>query len=157
MARGICDAAAATGKPIVASFLPEAVTTEAVAYLQAHGVLNFPTPERAVAVVARMAEYESANQRICESANRDRERRISGETRHSPFASSLSSPFILEPDAMAWLRENGIATPPFRFAAAATEAIAGLRRDRLPDRDEGGFARHPAQVRARRRDRGHPR
>ena len=55
IARGICDAAAATGKPVVASFLPEAVTTDAVAYLQAHGVLNFPTPERAVAAVARMA------------------------------------------------------------------------------------------------------
>ena len=26
---------------------------------------------------------------------------------------------------MAWLRENGIATPPFRFAATAAEAIAG--------------------------------
>ena len=74
IARGICDAAAATGKPIVASFLPEAVTTEAVAYLQAHGVLNFPTPERAVAAVAGMAGYsgisetatqlESANQTI---------------------------------------------------------------------------------------------
>ena len=57
IARGICDAAAATGKPVVTSFLPEAVTTEAVAYLQAHGVLNFPTPERAVAVVAGMAGY----------------------------------------------------------------------------------------------------
>ncbi len=80
IARGICDAAAATGKPIVASFLPEAVTTEAVAYLQAHGVLNFPTPERAVAAVARMAGYarnrarnhESANRRIGESANQNR-------------------------------------------------------------------------------------
>ena len=125
LARGICDAAAATGRPIVASFLPEAVTAGAVAYLHAHGVLNFPTPERAVAVVARMADYESARKRISESANQ----RI-GETspgrhpqiRHTQLA---DSPFVLEPDAMAWLRENGIATPPFRFAATAAEATAG--------------------------------
>ena len=110
IARGICDAAAATGKPIVASFLPEAVTTEAVAYLQAHGVLNFPTPERAVAVVAGMAGYsESANRRINESANQRSSESIA-------IRSFADSPF-LEPDAMAWLRENGIATPPFRFAA----------------------------------------
>ncbi len=58
IARGICDAAAAAGKPVLASFLPERVTEDAATYLQAHGVLNFPTPERAVAVVARMADYE---------------------------------------------------------------------------------------------------
>ena len=129
LARGICDAAAATGQPIVACFLPEAVTADAIAYLQAHGVLNFPTPERAVAVVARMAGYESANQRIGESANRrigeSANQRISESANprdHSPFA---HSPFVLEPEAMAWLRENGIPTPPFRFAATADDAAAG--------------------------------
>ena len=58
---------------------------------------------------------------------------------------------------MAWLRENGIATPPFRFAAAADEAVAACAEIGFPVRDEGGLARHPAQVRAWRRDRRHPR
>ena len=123
IARGICDAAAASGKPVVASFLPERVTADAVAYLQAHGVLNFPTPERAVAVLARMAKYtESANQRINESA------------KHSPFVDSpfAHSPFILEPDAMAWLRENGIPTPEFRCAADAETAVQGCREIGYP-------------------------
>ncbi|MCX6028014.1 MAG: acetate--CoA ligase family protein [Chloroflexi bacterium] len=122
IARGICDAAVRSGKPVVASFLPERVTADAVAYLQAHGVLNFPTPERAVAVLARMAECKSTNQRISESAN------------HSPFVDSpfvdspfAHSPFVLEPDAMAWLRENGIPTPEFRFAADAETAVQGCR------------------------------
>ena len=72
IARGICDAATATGKPVIASFLPEAVTSDAVAYLQAHGVLNFPTPERAVAAVARMAGYgrRISKSRIGKSANK---------------------------------------------------------------------------------------
>ena len=101
---------------MIASFLPEAVTSDAVAYLQAHGVLNFPTPERAVAAVARMAGYSgSADQRISESADdaANSESAINESSRHSPLRAFP----CLEPDAMAWLRENGIATPPFRFAA----------------------------------------
>ena len=113
----------------MASFLPEAVTAEAVAYLQAHGVLNFPTPERAVAAVARMAGYrESANQRIEANRANRRAQRL-GINRHSLIRSSR--PF-LEPDAMAWLRENGIATPPFRFAAGADEAVAACAEIGFP-------------------------
>jgi acetyltransferase len=114
IARGICDAAAAAGKPVVASFLPEAVTTDAVAYLQTHGVLNFPTPERAVAAVGRMAEYATGIWSL------DVGRPKPGV---GPSGSNLQPP-ALEPDAMAWLAENGIAAPPFRFSAGADEAVA---------------------------------
>ena len=125
IARGICDAATATGKPVIASFLPEVVTSDAVAYLQAHGVLNFPTPERAVAAVARMAGYsESANQRINGPANQRSSESIA-------IRSFADSPF-LEPEAMAWLRVNGIATPPFRFAVAADEAVAACAEIGFP-------------------------
>jgi acyl-CoA synthetase (NDP forming) len=125
IAHGICDAAAVSGKPVVASFLPEVVTADAAVCLQARGVLNFPTPERAVAVVAGMAGYsESVNQRISESTNQ----RISESIAIRSFA---HSPF-LEPDAMGWLRENGIATPPFRFAVAADEALAACAEIGFP-------------------------
>jgi acetate---CoA ligase (ADP-forming) len=116
IARGICDAAATTGKPVIASFLPEAVTSEAVAYLQTHGVLNFPTPERAVAAVARMAGYAETR---------------SWKLEPSGPASSNQLP-ILEPDAMAWLAENGIATPLFRFVAGAEEAVAACAEIGFP-------------------------
>ena len=33
---------------------------------------------------------------------------------------------------MAWLRENGIATPPFRFAAGADEAVAACAEIGFP-------------------------
>ena len=127
IARGICDAAAATGKPVVASFLPEAVTTGAVAYLQAHGVLNFPTPERAVAAVARMAGYGRQTAY--------RKGQIASEEKRDIGTSAISrlqSAITLEPDAMAWLRENGIATPPFRFAAGADEAAAACAEIGFP-------------------------
>ena len=125
IARGICDAAEATGKPVVASFLPEAVTADAVAYLQAHGVLNFPTPERAVAVLARMAGYEESGRG---RARTGADHLLPQNPRSSAF---IRVPF-LEPDAMAWLRENGIPTPPFRFAATADEAAAGCAEIGFP-------------------------
>lgn len=122
IARGICDAAATTEKPVVASFLPEAVTADAVAYLQAHGVLNFPTPERAVAVVARMAEYMARGWKLEVGSWKP-------EVKDS--AQSIQHP-MLEPDAMAWLRENGIPTPPFQFAATANQAVAGCAEIGFP-------------------------
>lgn len=125
LARGICDAAAATGKPVVASFLPEAVTADAVAYLHAHGVLNFPTPERAVAVLARMARYSAARSWKLETGI------WKLEARSSSAASNHQLP-TLEPTAMSWLRENGIATPPFRFATTADEAVAGCAEIGFP-------------------------
>jgi acetate---CoA ligase (ADP-forming) len=125
IARGICDAAAATGKPVVASFLPEVVTTEAVAYLQAHGVLNFPTPERAVAAVARMAGYLETRYWKLDTGNWPA--RSSG----AETGTSFQLP-VLEPDAMGWLRENGIATPPFRFASGANEAVAACAEIGFP-------------------------
>ena len=132
IARGIRDAAAATGKPIVTSFLPEAVTGDAVAYLQAHGVLNFPTPERAVAAVARMAEYSETRSWKLETGNWTA--RSSGAETGTSFrlpASSFQLP-VLEPDAMAWLRENGIATPPFRFASGVGEVAVACAEIGFP-------------------------
>ena len=130
IARGICDAAAATGKPVVASFLPEAVTTDAVAYLQARGVLNFPTPERAVAAVVGLAAYTKAGYWKLETGSWKREARGSATSLQQP-ASSNQLP-VLEPDTMAWLRENGVDIPPFRFAAGADEAVAACAEIGFP-------------------------
>ena len=65
LARGICDAARESGKPVVAAFLPGRIVAEAVPYLQEHGVANFATGERAVAALARMAEYEARRKHGC--------------------------------------------------------------------------------------------
>ena len=54
IARGIVDAARTTGKPILTSFLPKP-SRPALAYLHENGILNFPTPERAVTALANMA------------------------------------------------------------------------------------------------------
>jgi acetate---CoA ligase (ADP-forming) len=130
LARGICDAASVTDKPVVASFLPEVVTADAVAYLQAHGVLNFPTPERAVAAVGRMAEYSELETRSWKLETSSPSVQLSATRNPQPAARNQLP--VLEPDAMAWLRENGIPTPPFRFAAAAGEAATACAEIGFP-------------------------
>jgi acyl-CoA synthetase (NDP forming) len=117
LARGICAAAGQTDTPIVASFLPQQIVADAVVYLQERGMPNFATCERAVTALAGMAKYgESANQRVSESA-----------TTNLPIypPKGRTSLPVLEPEAMGWLRENGIPVPEFRFAATGEGAVRG--------------------------------
>ncbi len=114
LARGICDAAEQSGKPIVASFLPGQIVAKGIAYLQGHGMPNFATGERALAALAHMAEYEA--------------RRVG--SRSLPEIPREQKPLpgdgqMLEPEAMVWLRENGIPVPDFRFATTQAEAVQG--------------------------------
>lgn len=114
IARGILDAARATGKPVVTSFLPEAVTADATDYLRENGILNFPTPERAIVALsnlARVADNRLASL-IADSSDPDSRQ---GRPPLPPGP-------ILEPDAMLWLAGNGIPTPVFVFAETEEEA-----------------------------------
>ncbi len=121
LARGVCDAARQSDKPIVASFLPRQVVADAIEYLQQHGVPNFATGERAVAALARMAQYSEATRKHPVAASPPR-----------PIADSPTRSIALEPEAMAWLRENGIPVPEFRFAATREEALRGCREIGYP-------------------------
>jgi acetyltransferase len=121
LARGICDAAHGSAKPVVAAFLPEQIVAESVAYLQKRGVPNFATGERAAAALARVAVYhELADRRTGELASPS-----------SPTGQSTYLP-TLEPEAMAWLQENGIPVPEFRFAGTCQEAVRGCREIGYP-------------------------
>ena len=153
LARGVCDAAEQTETPIVAAFLPRAVVADAIDYLESHGIANFATGERAVSALARMAANEriseSANQRIGESANQrigeSANQRI-GESANQQIGESANQQIgegepgeglkehlpTLEPEAMAWLRENGIPVPPFRFAAEIEEVVQGCHEIGYP-------------------------
>lgn len=129
LARGVCDAAEQSGKPVVTGFLPERIVAESIAYLQERGVPNFSTGERAVAALAGMADYgESANQRGGEAASE----RVIALSLNRSFADSLNRSIALEPEAMAWLRENGIPVPDLRFATTPAEAVQGCREIGYP-------------------------
>ncbi|PKO22789.1 MAG: acyl-CoA synthetase, partial [Chloroflexi bacterium HGW-Chloroflexi-1] len=55
LARGICDAADATGKPVVATFMAGSTVVDALPVLKARGIPNYAIGERGVTVLARMA------------------------------------------------------------------------------------------------------
>lgn len=119
LARGIHDAAVQSEKPLVTSFLPEQVVAEAIDYLQERGLSNFATGERAVTALAHMARY---------TAHQASRRALQLEVSETP-ESLPGQGQLLEHEAMAWLQENGIPVPEFRFAetpAGAVEAAGAI-------------------------------
>jgi len=117
LARGTCDGAEQSGKPVVASFLPGQIVAEAITYLQERGIPNFATGERAVATLAGMAEYEA---RKADRRMREQKPGFSEKTRFLPGVGQM-----LEPEAMAWLRENDIPILDFRFATTQEGVVRG--------------------------------
>ena len=124
LARGVCEAAeqAASGpgpeKAVVAAFLPEEIVAESVSYLEDRGVPNFATGERAVAALSLVSQYEPTDRDLL---------RPTGLSVRSTPGFDFEGP-VLEPRAMAWLEENGIPVPAFRFAEAADGAVESCRQ-----------------------------
>ena len=129
LARGVCDAAAQSGKPVVASFLPERIVAESVPYLQDRGVPNFATGERAVAVLKRMADYAARRASARPLPETPRER---GRLPRDGLTALGEVGQLLEPEAMAWLREESIPVPDFRFAVTPSDAVQGCREIGYP-------------------------
>ena len=114
IAKGVCAALQEDNKPLVANFMAGRVVADSLPYLTACGVPNYATGERAVAVLARMAEYET--------------RQALKRPFPEPYPEIGPLPGdgqILEPEAMAWLRDNHIPVPDFRFAPSLEEAVEG--------------------------------
>jgi acetate---CoA ligase (ADP-forming) len=120
LARGVCEAAARTGKPVVANFMAGPVVVEGLAYLQSHAIPNFAIGERAVNVLGKLAGYyEQAGSGA-----------YPGVSTLPPVTSGVSpsylglQPSLLEPDAMAWLRSAGLCVPDYRSGADESSALA---------------------------------
>ncbi|MDR1650670.1 MAG: acetate--CoA ligase family protein, partial [Synergistaceae bacterium] len=123
-AEGIVSAAKETGKPIAAVMQVGPDIDESLACLRREGIPCFPSGERAVSVISAMAAYEDIKSRAAEpcfeTAEPSGHAFISGENR------------LLEPDAMALLRENGISVPEFRFAKNEEEAAEAAEKIGFP-------------------------
>ena len=83
--------------------------------MRENGLPNFPSAERAMRVIAHMAEYEEYKQR-----------RGSFEVKRASPKSELKS-VLLEHEAMELLKENGIAVPEFRFAEKRESAVQAAK------------------------------
>jgi acetyltransferase len=130
LARGVCEAAdearAAQDRAVVAAFLPEEIVAESVAYLEDRGVPTFATGERAVTALSLVAGYGAAV-----GASPFDDSFAPCEAPDGARCEVLEGP-VLEPQAMAWLAENSIPVPPFRFAETEEEAVAGCREIGYP-------------------------
>jgi len=121
LARGVVDAARESGKPVAAAFLPGPIVAEAVRYLRAQGIPNFATGERAVAALARLADYHTRQDARVIGPG------VEGSSAPETGPRGALPDSLLEPDLMAWLRENGIPVPEFRTTRSADEAVAAAR------------------------------
>ncbi len=126
LARGVCQAARESGKPVAAAFLPGPIVAEAVRYLREQGIPNFATGERAAVALARLAEYYASERHV-------------PLLRSAPFVPGHEArrggalpDSLLEPDLMAWLRANGVPVPEFCTARSADEAVAVAREIGYP-------------------------
>jgi acetyltransferase len=135
LAHGVCQAAQATRKPLLAAFLPEQIVAHSVTTLQEKGVPTFATGERAVSALARVMAYHrtAGLLQIRETSARGVGRYGNPPTIDSseegPPPTGLPT---LEPEAMAWLEENGIPVPEFRFARTCEEAVRGCQEIGYP-------------------------
>jgi acetyltransferase len=94
--------------------LLQQIVADAVTYMQEErGMPNFLTGERAVTALAGMADYTAQISKLKASSA-------------APQVLDLKLPGegqMLEPEAMAWLQENGFPVPAFRFSATQEEAV----------------------------------
>lgn len=118
LAEGVVAGATEGGKPVTANFLPTQLVGDAVNRLKHGGVPNFPSGERAVAALAALAgDY----------ARRQDAKRGMRAALASPQQPVESKPLpgtgpLLEPQAMAWLVENGLPVPAFQVAGTREQA-----------------------------------
>ncbi len=120
LARGVCEAAARAGKPVVANFMAGPVVADSLAYLQAHAIPNFAIGERAVNVLGKLAGYyEQAGSGAYPAVPC-----LLPAASGVPPSGLELQPSLLEPDAMAWLRSAGLSVPEYRFGADESAALA---------------------------------
>jgi acetyltransferase len=117
LARGVCDAAEETGKPVAAAFLPAQIVHEAVPHLESRGIPNFATGERAVSALRQMARHGAWQ--------RDWRPLAAAEPEQQVSELLPTSGQMLEHEAMAWLKGNGFPVPEYRFASTVEDALQG--------------------------------
>ncbi|MBC7324771.1 MAG: acetate--CoA ligase family protein, partial [Moorella sp. (in: Bacteria)] len=116
-AASIAEAAKESQKPVAVSLAVGSDIAESLKLLREHGIPNFISGERAVRMLGRMADYEKYRAGF---------RPLPPEP--TAIGSLPGKGTLFEPEAMQWLKENGMAVPEFYFATSRAEAIEGCRR-----------------------------
>ena len=116
IAQGLVQASEQTAKLIFSVLQVGADLAESLVYLKDHGIPNFVSGERAIAVLAAMEKYERF---------RVQNAKLPALSTNFPIAKADAQDkgFVLEPEAMQLLLHNGIAVPPFVFAQDEASAL----------------------------------
>jgi acetate---CoA ligase (ADP-forming) len=121
LAKGVCRAFQESGKPVLVNFMAGKTVDYCLPYLESCGLPNYATGERAVKALGFMADYYERNQqRRSLLTVKENAQVLPGEGQ------------MLEHEAMAWLKSNGISTPPFIFASNSEEVVQASREIGYP-------------------------
>ncbi len=118
LAQGVIDAATSSEKPVVANFQPEQIMGDSLALLKSSGIPNYISGERAVQALYGLAKDTSSRKK----ANGRLTVRKWTQTSHQSRLLPAETP-MLEPQAMAWLGENGFPVPQFRWVTDPDQAV----------------------------------
>jgi acetyltransferase len=123
LAEGIVEAVSANSrpKPVAAVFMAGDIVERGIDTLTRGGVPNFPSGERAVFVLSKMAEYGYR-------AGRDRpaDARGEAESEAEPLPFPPEAP-VLEPDAVSFLEKEGFPFPDHRHLRSADRIADAVR------------------------------
>lgn len=122
VARALANTALETGKPLAAILEVGPDMEESRELLKEKGIPCFESGERAVSVLARLAEYEKF---------RSRYGGFAGAAAEVTEVEMPKDP-VLEPAAMELLKENGIPTPDFVYVHTEEEAVSGCEKIGYP-------------------------
>jgi len=123
LARGIYAASQETGKPIATNFMAGSIVTESIKYLSSKNLPNYQIGERAISVLANMAEYETKRQ--------GRLPLVQEPVAELTFSINSTVDF-LEPDAMRWLKLNNFPVPEFNYSQNIEDALDGCEKIGYP-------------------------
>jgi acetyltransferase len=123
LAYGIIDAKENTAIPALTCFGPKQFVDSSVKLLEKHDIPNLDSGEDAAAVVARLNQFYQAQDET--SLRTWPLWKDDGKTAFEPGP-------VLEPQAIQWLKENGIPVPNHRFCITANEVKVGCEEIGFP-------------------------
>ncbi|MBN1834571.1 MAG: acetate--CoA ligase family protein, partial [Spirochaetales bacterium] len=130
LAQGICEAAARhPRKPVAAVFMAGQMVEPGCARLAQAGIPSFPTGERAAYVLAKMREYAREQERPGWRGGGGAGPAAPPGVPSTPLAASGP---VLEPQAVAFLEEQGFRFPEHAFVTREAELEGALQQLGLP-------------------------
>lgn len=119
IAQGIIRAAQNSGKPVACAMETGLLAKESADTIAKAGIPNFPSPERAIRVLAHMYRYYA-------------KRNDMPTAPQPPLNDAAPTGFLLEPQAVELLKKCGIALPRSAFAPSRESVVSSCREIGYP-------------------------